>query len=498
MHDVPRKHHSPAPKPRLSEQPRSMLNTTIPGNFPHPLLTSNHANRTKKRRRSTKKKVFLGSGLFILVLCLSVGGFLGFRGLDTLNKVFHGNIFSDAQALFSTTKLKGEDTGRVNILLAGDSADDPNHGGANLTDSIMVLSINTKDHTGFMLSIPRDLWVNIPGWSHQKINAANNVTAFSQAGYPNGGMGQLEQIIQTQLGIPIDYYALIDYSAFRDSVSAVGGITINIHSTDPRGLYDPNIGKSDGGPLKLPNGEVTLNGQTALNLARARGDSYYSYGFPASDFDRTTHQRQMLVALEQKALSLGVLTNPVRVSQLFGAFGNNIQTDLTLSDVMRGITLTKGTNVSNLQTLTLSNGGANPLLVSYLAPNGQDTFIPKAGIDDFGQIRQYYKQLTSNDPVVKEAPTAIILNGTSTTGLANKEKIVLQNKGFNVISVGDANNIYATTTVVANVTNKPASKQWLQQLLSVNAVSSASASAEAQEAQGYTADFVIILGSNTH
>lgn len=128
----------------------------------------------------------------------------------------------------------------------------------------MVVSLDTKNHTGFMLSIPRDLYVDLGGsWGHQKINAANEVSSFRQAGYPAGGMGQLEQVVQNELGIPIDYYALIDYTAFKDAVNAVGRITVTIQSSDPRGLYDAYTN------LKLPNGQVTLTGNEALELARS-------------------------------------------------------------------------------------------------------------------------------------------------------------------------------------------------------------------------------------
>jgi LCP family protein required for cell wall assembly len=444
------------------------------------------------------------SALALLVVGFVFGGWYGSRLIGNLDKVFHGNVFSDVHALFSNTKLKGEDQGRVNILLAGDSADDPNHGGAQLTDSIMVVSIDTKTHTGFMLSIPRDLWVNIPGWSHQKINAANDVANFSQAGYPKGGMGQLEQIVQTNLSIPIDYYALINYTAFKDSVNSVGGITINIQSPDPRGLYDPNIAKVDGGPLKLPNGIVNLNGQTALNLARARGDpcscGHIEYGFPQSDYNRTQHQRQMLTALAQKAQSVGVLANPIKVSQLFNSFGNNIATDLNLQDVLRFIQITKGMNVSSLQPLALSNSGQHALLTGYLAPDGEEAFIPTEGIDNFGQIQQYYQQLTSGSPVVKEAPSVVVLNAGGVTGLAHKEASMLQSKGFNVIGAADASSQYPNSLIV-DLSNgqKPASKQLLQTIFTRNTTTTTSitSSTEASEAQGYNANFVVILGQNT-
>lgn len=460
--------------------------------------------RPKSKKKFSKKKKVLMSLATLLIIGLGVSAWYGNQILGNIDKVFHGNIFSDVRALFSNTKLKGEDQGRVNVLLAGDSADDPNHGGAQLTDSIMLLSIDTKNHTGFMLSIPRDLWVSI-GNGHQKINAANEVTNFSQSGYPKGGMGQLEQVLQTQLGIPINYYALIDYTAFKDSVNAVGGITINIQSDDPRGLFDPNIAKADGGPLKLPNGMVVLNGQTALNLARARGDpcycGHYEYGFPNSDFNRTQHQRQMLTALELKAQSVGVMSNPIKVTNLFKALGNNVQTDLSIQEVLRFIQITKGMNVSNLQSLTLNNDGKNPLLAGYSAPDGESALIPKSGLDNFGQITQYYQQLTSNNPVVREAPSIVVLNGTGVNGLAKKESAILTSQGFNVVGTADAINLYDSSLVV-DLTNgkKPATLQLLKTMFSKNSstTNSISSSAQATEAKSFNADFVLIIGKNTN
>src|SRR5581483_2990394 len=212
--------------------------------------------------------------------------------------------------------------------------DDPGHQGANLTDSIMLVSIDTQNHTAYMLSIPRDLYVNIPGFGYAKINEAypdGQSESFSQPGYPAGGMGLLEEVVSQKFGIPIDYYALVNYSAVRDAVNAVGGITVTIDSPDGE-LYDPNRDYATGGPLvSLTNGTHTLNGEQALDLARARGDpSPYGepIGFEQSDFQRTADQRMMLVALESKANALSVVTNPIKMGELFDTMGNNVQTDL--------------------------------------------------------------------------------------------------------------------------------------------------------------------------
>ena len=493
---------------RPSAQARPAVSATPVPNF-STYYSANQPSATKRgsklKRQWTRRRKVWSSVAMVLIVGFGIGSWYGSAILSNLDKVFHGNIFSDAKAFFSTTRLKGEDQGRVNILLAGDSTDDPGHSGAQLTDSIMVLSVDTKTHTGFMLSVPRDLWVEIPGWSHQKINAANEVTNFNQSGYPKGGMGQLEQIVQTDLGIPIDYYALINYSAFKSAVNAVGGININIQSPDPRGLFDPNIAKADGGPLQLPNGNINLNGQTALNLARARGDPCYcgqvEYGFPQSDYNRTQHQRQMLTALAQKAQSAGVITNPFKVSQLFGAFGNNVKTDLNLADVLRFIQISKGINITKLQSLDYKNSGTNALLADYTAADGEAALIPSTGIDNFGGLQQFYQQLTSNNPVVREGPSVVVLNGSGVTGLAHSKANILKANGFNVLGTADASGLYTSTMIIdLSGGSKPASRQYLQTLFArggTTVTTSTASPAEATEAVGYNANFVVVIGQNS-
>jgi LCP family protein required for cell wall assembly len=200
-----------------------------------------------------------------------------------------GNIFS----LINSGALKTGSDGRVNVLVAGYSADDPGHAGANLTDSIMLISMNPANHSGYMLSIPRDLYVKIPGNGYGKINEA----------YLDGGMGLLVQIAETDFGVQIGYYALMNYASVRDTVNALGGINVTIASPDGK-LYDPNRDYSTHGPLvDLSNGAHQLNGEQALDLTRARGDpSPYGYaiGFEQADFQRTADQRQVFAAIKSK------------------------------------------------------------------------------------------------------------------------------------------------------------------------------------------------------
>ena len=497
----------PGQRPQAASQPRMAFYNSIPPNLQ--TLEEDTSKRKKKQKRekikkpmSRRKKILLRGVLPVFLVILVVGGFIGYKAITNVDKVFHGNVFSDVTAAFNSTPLKGESSGRVNILLAGDSEDaivgGGSGGGENLTDSILILSINTQNHTAFLLSIPRDLWVYIPGLSsYGKINSAVDATNFSQAGYPSGSMGQLEEIIQTDLGIPIDYYGLMDYGAFTQAVDAVGGVSVDIQSPDSRGLYDPNT------DIKLPNGWVNLDGREALNLARARGDGYGSYGFPNSDFDRTEHQRQIFIAVAQKAKTLGVLANPVKVSDLISAFGNNFETDLSLQNVLRLVQITKGINLNGVQSYAYSSTltGAplsSAILTDYTDPSsGEEALVPTAGVGNYAQMTQYYQTLTSNNPIAKEQPTAVILNGSNVVGLASTEEATLKSEGFTVSAIADASTEYPGTMIVDNSSGaKPNSLKALQKLFPGTTTTSTASPAEATEAENYTADFVVILGQN--
>jgi hypothetical protein len=140
----------------------------------------------------------------------------------------------------------------------------------------------------------------------------------------------------------------------------------------------------------------------------------------------------------------------------------------------------------------------NPILENYTDPSsGQEALIPSSGIGDFGSLEQYYQQLTSNNPVVKEDPSVVILNGSDVNGLASKERTTLQSDGFNVTAVADANNDYASTMVIDNVAaTKPNSLKLLQKLFPGETATTDTTPPEATEAQGYTSDFVVVLGQN--
>ena len=442
-----------------------------------------------KTRKNWRKRIIIG----LIIIIIVVAGWLGGKILFNLQKLFGGGVFDVLQ----TAKLKGEDTGRVNILLAGNSADDAGHQGAELTDSIMVVSIDTKQNTAYTLSIPRDLWVDVPDSGFQKINSAyvaGEVNEFSENSYPAGGMGQLEQVVEDNFGINIHYYALVNYNALKQAVDAVGGVDFNVKSEDPRGLFDPNIDYTNGKALvNLKNGNNKLTGQQALNLARARGDSSRSYGFPQSDFNRADNQRQLLTALKTKAVSAGVLSNPAKISSLADAIGGNVTTDLELNEVRRLYDLTKDIGSDKIKSVSLNDADGVNLLANYSAPGGLSALIPAAGIQDYSDIKNFLERLNSSDPVVREGAKVVILNGTDTMGLAGLVRAKLINKNVNVTEVGDAIATQPTSTII-DLTAKTGSKPGTKKLLTQDF--SATSTTTNPYANLYDADFIVVLGTS--
>lgn len=442
----------------------------------------------KQRKPWSWKRILKRTGLALGVLVIIVGAWFGFKFYKDIAKLTGNKNPLALLSVFHPVPLQNQN-GRVNILLAGNSADDPGHNGANLTDSIMVLSLNTKNNTALILSVPRDLWVDIPGNGYSKINVA----------YPDGGMGLLQQVIQDNLGITINYRALVNYEAFKDLVNAVGGITINIQSTDPRGIYDPNrdyTSKHCCALANYPNGPVTLNGQQALDLARARGDPSpygFPYGFSDGDFDRTMHQRQMLVAIKNKAAQASVIANPFKVSALVDAVGNNVTSNLQLDEIETLYSYMKKVNDNNIASYNVNTleGANTTMLANYTSPDGESALIPAAGLDDFSTIQAQIRRILSSSPIVREGATVEVLNGTDTTGLAGTQDSLLSSKGMTV-NVADAPATQATTTLVDNSNGQmPNTLAYLKKQYNAGVITSTSLTADYP-----SADFILILGQS--
>lgn len=364
------------PKTVTSYKPGTAPRSTPPG-APEPL---------PKPRRGLK--IFKRLILLLLLIIIGLGLVIGLwdaRNISAATKKMFGS--GNLLNLINTESLKTDDNGRVNVLVTGYSADDPGHDGATLTDSIMLLSMDPGNNTGYMLSIPRDLYVKIPGSGYAKINEA----------YQDGGMDLLVQVVQNISDTRIGYHMLVDYTAVRSIVDAVNGIDVTINSPDGR-LYDPNKDYTTGGPLvDLNNGTHHLNGQQALDLTRARGDFLPStpdtpIGFGNSDFQRTADQRLVFTAIKNK-LNWHLILNPRTNGQILNAIASNVKTNVTIDEARPLFSLFNRIPASQLKSLSLRDLNGRNYLDSYTTYYGQSALIPAAGLDDYSQIDAALSQL---------------------------------------------------------------------------------------------------------
>lgn len=393
------------------------------------------------------KKFFKRLAIILLVLIVLTGAYVGIKAFVASSKVFKGNIFD---LLGKGQQLKTDQYGRSNILVFGTSEDDPDHkdAGANLTDSLMIVSIDQKNKNAAMISIPRDIWVDynkscMPG-NEGKINAL--YSCYSDDGKNEAdGANALKQNIGENFGMDIQYYAHVNYTVVKQVVDAVGGVEVTIESSDPRGILDRNFDwkcRNQCYYVKYANGPTgVMDGEHALYLARARGDDngQATYGLGGGNFDREKNQQKILTALKGKATNAGTLSNPVAVTGMIDALGDNVRTNFTGPEIKTLIGLGKDIPTDKIKSISLVEPG-NPVVNtgSYM---GQSIVKPVAGVDDFSEIQAFVRGKL-NALNGQEQGDIEVLNGSTSMGVAGAKAKELKAEGISVTSVGDtdANN----------------------------------------------------------
>lgn len=480
-----------APKPPIGDAKKqpSLLNMTLPGGSLHEKSGRKQKKHAKTRWQKIRTWSFRGALVFGALILL-VGGFLFMKGYLSLNKVFKGG--GSAAALsdnVSPDLLRGEGDGRVNVLLLGKGGE--GHDGADLTDTIIVASVDPVNKTAALVSLPRDFWVTVPGQGSSKINAvyanAKNKALRSDpkdtAKAEAAGISALKETVAGVLAIPIHYYAMIDFAGFKQAVDIVGGVDINVPQelAVSEHLWDSTTRKPY--YLNVPAGQQHFDSTKALYFARSRKTS------TRGDFDRAERQRLFIAALSQKVLSAGTYTNPVKISQLLDAFGSHVSTDFSVGDAVRLMQIAKDIPGDAI----VSVGLADPphVLVQTGMINGQSTVFPTAGVGNFSAIQEYIRLKLQDGYILKEAANVHVLNGTATSGLAKTKADELKSYGYNVTVVGDAPTKTYTKTILVDLTgNKPYTKNYLEKRFGVSAVRDLPDPA----IQATGADFVIILG----
>ena len=211
------------------------------------------------------------------------------------------------------------DGGRVTILLMGTDTRDRANEGASRSDVMMLVTLDPISQTAAMLSIPRDLYVPLPGFDQQRIN-----TAYFWGDYndlPGGGPQLAMDTIEYNFGIPVDRFGVIDFNGFKAVIDAIDGIDVDV----PREIIDYEYPTEDYGieTLMIPAGRMHMDGTLALKYVRTRHQD--------SDFGRLQRQQQVLLAIRDKATSIGQIG---KVPEVLNVVGDALRTDLTLPEIL--------------------------------------------------------------------------------------------------------------------------------------------------------------------
>lgn len=381
----------------------------------------------KKKPRRWVRRVLIGLSVVTLVLA----GWFGLTLWNAAHKII-GKSNGHAPGLgknVSTTQLKGEGDGRVNILMLGIGGGD--HEGASLSDTIMVISLDPKTKDVAMLSVPRDLYVKIKTGEYGKINQAN----------ADGGPTLAKQVVQTVLGVPIHYYLQVDFSGFKQAVDAVGGIDLTVAEalSDPEYPCDNDQYRSCG--YYQPAGQFHMNGTQALKYARCRK------GTCGLDFGRAARQQQVLVALRQKALQISTLTNPVKLTALINAVGDHVKTDLQLNEIEELASIAKDVDPSKIVNKVLNTDADNYLVFGPDSLGAGSVEIPKAGLFDYSAIQDFVKNIFVDHYITGENARIEVQNGSGVAGVGAKVVASLQAAHYNVGQAVTADSVTAKTVI---------------------------------------------------
>jgi len=310
----------------------------------------------KTPKKFNKKKLVIWS---IIIIILIVPAFYlfktgsAFSKIITIKNIAWEKIFGKLPGAEYTPP---KDENRINFLLLGMRGDNNPDAGAWLTDAIMVVSIKKDTGKVALISVPRDLYLQMPGeLTYEKINT---VYVIGNKKY-DSGLDYAKKTLAYVTGLHIDYAIEINFDAFRDVVEILGGV--NVHLDQPF-VEDRQWGCDAMGknciPFHLVAGDQILNGDSALLYVRSR--------FSSSDFDRIKRQQQVMIALKDKILSLGILADPLKVSGIIDVLSKNIQTDISPWQIPELIKLANKAQTDNIIRKVFENSPEGMLYESKI------------------------------------------------------------------------------------------------------------------------------------
>lgn len=409
--------------------------------------------------------IFIFAGCYGLAnfLAAGKGDFLPFVNLNTAEKNTASALLSGIDTNFMESHPVPEGlltpwdgTSRVTVLVMGLDYRDWSAGeGPSRTDTMMLLTMDPLNNTAGMLSIPRDLWVSIPGFDNGRINTAYFLGEAYQM--PGGGPGLALKTVEQLLGVQINYYAQVDFGAFIRFVDELGGVKVDV----PKKIkIDPIVGD----PVKLKPGRQVLYGELALAYARARNT-------PGGDLDRALRQQQVIIGIRERLLkpeNLSLLIS--KAPALYSEIASGVQTNMTLEELVKLALLAQIIPEEDISRGAIS---ANEVIFAE-SPDEQSVLVPLPE-----KIRQLRDEVflvstgtlgpllpgTSQERMAAEGAKVILLNSSLVEGLASRTQTYLQTLGANVIEI--SNGEFTNLTRILDYTGNPHTVQYLTEFFGV-------------------------------
>lgn len=344
--------------------------------------------------------------------------------------------------LKSNTNIKKSEDGKTNILIIGrwwKENDAP-----ELTDSIIIASINYDKKMLSMFSVPRDLYIDYPSWYKGRINETYS-RWLNKNGKASEGIESLKEVLKKITWEDIHYYINLDFDWFRKIIDTIGWVDINV----PKAIIDTSYpGKTHYETFKISAWPQTLDGITALKYARSRHST--------SDFDRSLRQQAIVKAIREKILSLWILTSPSKIKSIYSIIKQHIVSDLDASQIINLSLYVKDLPKENLVSSNLNDtcfygssvcekwgflivpprdqfGWASVLLQEWAGYNS---------LSDYSSIEKYTNLIFNYPKVYTENLKINIFNSTKVSWLAN---IVWDNFKKYWFNIPDKNSVWNTS-----------------------------------------------------
>ena len=386
--------------------------------------TTEEAPRPEKPGRRWPKRV-----LVVVLLLLNVAALFIYLQLRNTESQFDANVQVADGVVPVLTPTVPDRSNPVNFLLIGSDSREglaslENFGaaGGERADVIIILSIKPDDGTAQMLSLPRDLYVDIPGHGKGKINSA----------FAFGGAPLMVETVQNFTAVPINHYVEVDFVGFQAIVNELGGVTIDF----PYPARDAKSG------LNVSAGSQTLDGTQALAYARSRSYQELQDGswvsVDASDFGRTRRQQQLIFAIVR---GLARPSSLLEMGNLVGTFAEYLTVDQSLAD-------------GSLVQLAFKMRSVRPGQIEATTLPGEVGTVGEASVVLVSQPEadQVLARLRAGESMLNVDPSELsvrVLNGNGVSGSAGAMADKLETMGYSVLGVGDAERKnFASTTVL--------------------------------------------------